>query len=357
MTCFNPAMSGSATRFSLARPVVAALAAALLFGASTPLAKALLSSLGPFTLAGLLYVGASIGALPFAFRGGSPELRRDPRQRRLLGFAVIFGGGIAPVLLLAGLRAAPAASVSLWLNTEVVATALLAWTLFHEDLDRRTVLAGGLVLAGGIALAAPEGAAGWKAGALVAGACVCWGMDNNLTALVSGFTPAQTTVAKGLIAGSVNLLIGLSLGQHLPGVGRVLAALAVGAVCYGFSIMLYIFGAQQLGATRSQLLFATSPFLGVILAWTLFHERIQLAQLTAAPCIAAGLYFMLTARHSHEHSHESLAHTHSHRHDDDHHTHVHPGLPAWVRHTHPHEHAPVTHTHEHLPDLHHRHQH
>ena len=344
-------------RLALSRPVLASIVAALLFGASTPLAKVLLASLGPFTLAGLLYVGGAIGALPFAFRGGSSQLRRDPRQRRLLGFAVVFGGGIAPVLLLAGLRAAPAASVSLWLNIEVVATALLAWTLFHENLDRRTVLAGGLVLAGGVILAAPEGVAGWKAGALVAGACVCWGMDNNLTALVSGFTPAQTTVAKGLIAGTVNLVLGLSLGQHLPGVGRVGGALAVGAVSYGFSIMLYIFGAQQLGATRSQLLFATSPFLGVLLAWTLFHERIQPAQLAAVPCIAAGLYFMLTARHEHVHMHEAMTHTHSHRHDDGHHTHVHPGLPAWVRHMHPHEHEPITHTHPHHPDLHHRHRH
>jgi drug/metabolite transporter (DMT)-like permease len=347
----------SPARVSLSRPALAAIAAALLFGASTPLAKLLLASLGPFTLAGLLYLGGSLGAMPFAFRGGSAELRRESRQRRLLGLAVIFGGGIAPVLLLAGLRAAPAASVSLWLNTEVVATTLLAWAFFHEDLDRRTVLAGSLVLAGGVILAAPEGVAGWKAGALVAGACVCWGMDNNLTALVSGFTPAQTTVAKGLIAGSVNLAIGMALGQRLPAVGSVGAALAVGAVSYGISIMLYISAAQQMGATRSQLLFATSPFLGVILAWTLFHERVQAAQLAAAPCIAAGLYFMLTARHAHEHTHEALTHTHSHRHDDGHHTHVHPGLPAWVRHTHPHEHEPVTHTHEHLPDLHHRHRH
>lgn len=355
--CFNAVMATLHPRLVFSRPVLAAIGAALLFGASTPLAKALLSSLGPFTLAGLLYLGGAVGALPFAFRGGSAELRRDPRQRRLLGFAVIFGGGIAPVLLLLGLRAAPAASVSLWLNTEVVATALLAWTFFHEDLDRRTVLAGGLVLAGGIILAAPEGAAGWKAGALVGGACVCWGMDNNLTALVSGFTPAQTTVVKGLIAGTVNLVLGLLLGQHLPGALRVGAALSVGTVSYGFSIMLYIFGAQHLGATRSQLLFATSPFLGVILAWTLFHERVQPAQLGAVPCIAAGLYLMLTARHAHEHTHEAIMHTHSHRHDDEHHTHVHPGLPGWVRNTHPHEHEPVVHSHPHLPDLHHRHRH
>jgi drug/metabolite transporter (DMT)-like permease len=347
----------AAPRSTLSGPVLSVLAAALLFGASTPLAKSLLASLGPFVLAGLLYLGGAMGAIPFAFRGGSSELRRDGRQRGMLALAVVFGGGVAPVLLLMGLRAAPAASVSLWLNAEVVATALLAWSLFREDLDARTVSAAALVLAGGIILAAPEGAAGWRAGALVAGACLCWGLDNNLTALVSGFTPAQTTVAKGLIAGSVNLLIGLALGEHLPGTGRVIAALAVGALSYGSSIMLYISGAQQLGATRSQLLFATSPFWGVTLAWTLFHERIQAAQLGAAPCIVAGLYLMLTARHEHEHTHDALAHTHSHRHDDGHHTHVHPGLPAWVRHTHPHEHEPITHTHPHLPDLHHRHRH
>ena len=288
---------------------------------------------------------------------GGPPISRWAGIALLLGLAVIFGGGLAPVLLLLGLRAAPAASVSLWLNTEVIATALLAWTFFREHLDRRTVLSGCLVIAGGLILAAPEGAAGWKAGAFVAGACVCWGMDNNLTALVSGFTPAQTTVAKGLIAGTVNLLLGISLGQQVPGAWRVGAALGVGAVSYGFSIMLYIFGAQQLGAMRSQLLFATSPFLGVALAWTIFGERIQPAQLAAVPFIAAGLYFMLTARHEHEHTHEPMAHTHSHRHDDGHHAHVHPGLPAWIRHTHAHEHEPMTHTHPHLPDLHHRHRH
>ena len=186
---------------------------------------------------------------------------------------------------------------------------------------------------------------------------MCWGLDNNLTALVSGFTPAQTTVAKGLIAGTVNLALGISIGQHLPGTARLGAALGVGAIGYGFSIILYIFGAQHLGATRSQLLFATSPFLGVMLAWTVLGERIQVAQFAAAPCIATGLYLMLTARHEHAHAHEQMEHTHSHRHDDGHHTHTHPGLSQSHRHTHPHTHEPMVHSHPHVPDLHHRHPH
>jgi len=339
-----------------ARAAVAVIAAALLFGASTPLAKALVTASGPFTLAGLLYLGAAGASLPFAFRGGSRELRRDPRQLRMLGLAVVCGGGIAPVLLLLGLRAAAAASVSLWLNMEVVATAALAWAFFREHIDRRTLVAAGLVVAGGVLLAGGSGA-GWTASALVAGACLCWGLDNNLTALISGFTPAQTTVAKGLIAGSVILALGLATGERTPGLAGVGAALAVGAVSYGLSIMLFISGAQQVGATRAQLLFATSPFLGVVLAWTLLCEHVQAAQLAAAPCMAAGIGLMLTARHGHAHAHDAMTHTHSHRHDDGHHDHVHPGLPASVRHTHVHTHPPLAHTHAHLPDLHHRHAH
>jgi drug/metabolite transporter (DMT)-like permease len=341
----------------LAAPVAACLAAAALFGASTPIAKALLATMGPFTLAGLLYLGGAVGVLPFAFRGGSAELRRDPRQRGMLALAVLFGGGIGPVLLLFGLRAAPAASVSLWLNAETVATALLALMLFREHLDRRSVLAAGLVLAGGLLLAAPGGAAGWRAGFLVALACVCWGLDNNLTALVSGFTPAQTTLIKGVGAGAVNLAIGLILeGGRLPA-KAVIGALAVGTFSYGLSIMLYISGAQQLGASRSQLLFSTSPFLGVLLAWWMFGEPAMAVQFGAAACMLAGIAIMLTARHEHEHTHEAMVHTHAHRHDDGHHTHVHPGLPAWARHTHEHTHEPITHGHPHVPDLHHRHEH
>lgn len=341
----------------MAIPALVCLLAAALFGASTPLAKWLLDSIGPFTLAGLFYLGGALGVLPFSFHGGSAQLRRDPHQRRMLALAVLFGGGIGPVLLLFGLRAAPAASVALWLNTETVATAFIAWAFFREHLDRRTLLAAGLVLAGGLVLAAPEGAAGWRAGALVALACVCWGLDNNLTALVSGFTPAQTTLVKGVGAGTVNLAIGLAVEGGLAPFAAIAAALLVGAFSYGLSIMLYISGAQQLGASRSQLLFSTSPFLGVLLAWFMFCEPVILAQIGAAVLMIAGIALMLTATHAHEHTHERMVHTHEHRHDDGHHDHIHPGLPAGVRHTHEHEHEPVTHTHPHVPDLHHRHEH
>ncbi len=337
---------------------ISCLLAAALFGASTPISKALLSSIGPLTLAGLLYLGAALGVAPFAIRGGSRELRREKRTCLLLAGAVISGGMIAPVALLLGLRSSLSASVSLWLNLETVATSLIAWIWFREHLGSRTGAAIAAIFAAGLMLAAPEKAAGFKAGSLVAVACVCWGFDNNLTALVGGFTPAQTTLVKGLVAGAVNLSLGLLIEGPTRAAGSLVPlALLVGALSYGISIMLYITGAQQLGASRSQLLFATSPFLGVVLAWVALHEPVLPIQLAAAALILVGLSVMLTARHEHEHSHESMFHTHSHRHDDGHHNHVHPGLPPWVRHTHPHQHEPLTHSHPHVPDLHHRHPH
>ena len=351
-------MTASKPSTSLALPVFWCLAAAALFGASTPASKWLLDGdVGPLTLAGLLYLGAGLATLPFARAGGSAARRRDPVNLRRLAGAVLFGGVLGPLALLAGLQAAPSASVSLWLNLETTATAVLAWAFFKENLDGRTWLANGLVVVSGVLLAAPSGFAVAPAAALVGAACVCWGLDNNLTAIIDGYTPAQTTFAKGVVAGTVNLGLGLALEGGLPGTTALFGALGVGALAYGASIVLYIRGAQQLGATRSQMLFATAPFLGMAVAWLVLGEPILGVQGVAAALMAGALGLLLTGHHEHEHHHPSLQHTHPHRHDDGHHSHTHPGLPPEVWHTHEHEHEPVTHRHPHMPDLHHRHGH
>lgn len=337
-------------------PAIGCLAAAALFGSSPPVAKVLLRDVGPLTLAGLLYLGAALGVLPFSLRGGSRERRRNRTHLRHLLTAIFFGGVAGPVLLLLGLARAPAASVSLWLNLETVATAVLAWLFFREHLGLRTGLAAACVVAAGVMLALPFDAGTATGAALVAAACVCWGLDNNATALIDGYTPAQSTAIKGLAAGTFNLALGIAL-EGAPPASALLPALALGAFAYGVSIMLYIGGAHQLGATRSQMIFATAPFWGTAVAWAGFGEATTTAQLIAIAPMAAGVALLLTGEHSHQHEHEELVHTHSHRHDDDHHDHVHPGLPAWVRHTHEHRHEPVRHAHPHHPDLHHRHEH
>jgi drug/metabolite transporter (DMT)-like permease len=330
----------------VAVPALWCLLAAALFGASTPIAKALLTDMGPVTLAGLFYAGAAVATAPSALR--QRWSRGD--LPRLVG-ACGFGGVLGPILILLGLRLAPAGSVALWLNLEAPATALLGWAFFKEHVGARTWGAAALTWVASVLLAGPSGAAGWEAAALVAAGCFCWGLDNNLTAVISSYTPAQTTFVKGLVAATLNLAAGFAL-EGAPS-GGVAGALGVGMLAYGASIVLYVAGAQQLGATRAQMIFATAPFWGVVLAWV--NEPVLLVQVGAGALMAGALVLVYGERHVHAHTHEPTRHTHWHRHDDGHHDHHETLVSGW--HVHPHEHAPVTHTHHHVPDLHHRHGH
>ncbi|MEO6461938.1 MAG: DMT family transporter [Candidatus Eisenbacteria bacterium] len=340
-------------------PLLICLLAAFLFGSSTPIAKALLEYLAPWTLSGFLYLGGALGVLPFALSGGRPRLTSADRWR--LAGAVVFGGVLGPVLMLGALRAAPAGGIALLLNLETVATTLLAVAFFREHVDRRSLAALGLILLAGVLLAGPAGGVSLRAFVGIALACACWGLDNNWTATIAGLTPARTTLVKGVVAGCTSLLIGLALEPRSGAIGvagtSVLLALAVGAFAYGASIALYIRGAQQLGASRSQLVFSTAPFFGLLVATIGWGEPLTPALLVCGLLMAAGVALLSTARHVHEHAHEALEHTHRHRHDDGHHDHVHPDLPPHHAHTHAHHHGPQRHAHPHAPDLHHRHAH
>ncbi len=335
------------------------LISALLFGASTPASKALLGGLGAVQLAGWLYLGAAVGTLPGMLRRGQwQRLRNMDRTNRLrLGGAILCGGILGPIALLAGLQQASAASVSLWLNLELVATALLGYFVFRDHLGRFGWLGVVGVMAAGVVLSLGEGVSGLAAGALVALACLFWGLDNHLTALIDGITPLQSTFCKGLVAGGFNLGLAAALGASAPSLQLVGGGLLVGALCYGVSIALYITSAQQLGATRAQLLFATAPFFGAGLSALFLGEALLLPHGIAAGLLVLSLGLLFLDQHDHPHTHEPLAHQHLHRHDDGHHTHAHPDLPAHTRHSHWHEHEPVTHKHPHWPDLHHRHVH
>jgi len=341
-----------------------ALLSAALFGAATPLSKLLLRDFSAFQLSGLLYLGAAIGMLPLAFRRGAAAggaWRSDRRSVARLAGAVFFGGCLGPVLLMLGLSAARSSSVSLWLNFELAATALLGVFFFKDHLDVRGWLGAGAMLLAGVAVAVGEGTGGVLPAVLVGLACTCWAIDNHLTALIGGLTPAQSTLAKGLVAGTANLAIGVLLQPRLPGAGSFAGALALGAISYGGSIALYITSAQSLGATRSQVIFASAPFFGMILSLPLLGERLSWPLAAAVPLIVAGIALMHRSVHAHGHRHGGLEHLHLHRHDDGHHGHEHPGTPAGQPdargHMHWHVHEAVQHDHPHVSDLHHRHDH
>jgi drug/metabolite transporter (DMT)-like permease len=342
-----------------------ALLAAVLFGASTPLAKAVSPRVDPVLMAGLLYVGSGLGLGAYARlrtrlnTGVAPEASLTRKDVPWLAGAVLTGGVVGPVLLMWGLAKTSASSASLLLNLEGVLTALLAWFVFRENFDARIALGMGLIAAGGICLTwmgRPEMGVPWRALAIV-GACLAWAVDNNLTRKVSGSDPVQIAMLKGLVAGSVTTALGLALGAILPGASVMLAVGVIGLCGYGLSLALFVLALRYLGTARTGAYFSIAPFVGAALSVLFLGDRLTLGFGIAAMLMGAGVWLHLTERHEHEHRHEPMEHEHPHTHDA-HHQHAHAAIdPPGEPHTHPHRHEPLVHAHPHYPDFHHRHGH
>jgi drug/metabolite transporter (DMT)-like permease len=340
--------------------ILSALLAAALFGASTPFAKLLLGEISPLLLGGLLYLGSGIGL-------GVIRLIRDRgwqttgligRDWLWLGFSILFGGVLAPVLLMFGLQAIPSSTASLLLNLEAVLTALIAWLVFREHTDRRVIAGMLAIVAGGLILSWPDQYSGINnsyGAALVACACACWAIDNNLTRNVSTADALFIAGSKGLIAGSVNCGLALALGLQLPNVISLLETATLGFLGYGVSLALFVLALRGLGTARTGAYFSTAPFIGAAVALTMPGESADLKFWITAALMAIGVWLHLTENHDHLHIHEPLSHRHKHRHDAHH---QHPHDFAWdgrEPHTHLHQHTPLTHSHPHFPDIHHRH--
>ena len=340
------------------------MTSAALFGASTPFVKLLLGEVPPLLLAAVLYLGSGLGLL--AWLGLRRLLSRDHQRVYLrsldyvwLAAAIAAGGVIAPICLVFGLARTDGATASLLLNLEAVLTAVMAWVAFRENVDRRVFLGMTAIVAGGVLLAwqvAPK-AGGFAGPALIAGACLAWALDNNLTRRVSGGDAVTIACLKGLAAGAVNLALAYELGASLPTAVMLLAAGIVGFLGYGVSLVLFIVSLRDLGTARTGAYFSVAPFFGAALALLMLGEQTTILFWIAAALMALGVRLHLTERHEHEHVHDPVEHSHEHVHDD-HHQHEHEDpRDAGRRHVHEHQHERLTHSHPHYPDLHHRHRH
>ncbi len=340
-----------------------ALISAVLFGASTPLAKILLGVTEPWLLAGMLYLGAG-GGLALVALGrralGIPAPEAPLRGRDLPWLlAVVLTGGVAgPVLLMLGLARTEAASASLLLNVENLATMGLAWIVFRENVDRRLLIGAAAILSGALLLSwEGRGVAVDPGAVLIIGACLAWALDNNLTRKLSAADPVQIAMIKGLAAGSVNSALALALGYSLPPAPIVATALMIGFLGYGLSLVLFVLGLRHLGAARTGAYFSLAPFIGALIAVVLLRETASPILIGAGILMAIGLWLHLAERHEHEHLHEPLEHEHRHVHDE-HHRHPHAiGTALDEPHSHWHRHERLVHRHPHYPDLHHQHGH
>jgi drug/metabolite transporter (DMT)-like permease len=351
------------------KPIVSVLLSAVLFGVSTPLAKLLLGDIRPVALAGLLYLGAFVGLGLYSWAARAFVGRRadalGPREAPLgrgdlpwLAGAVAAGGVIGPVCFMAGLSRISGFSASLLLNFEAAATALIAVLLFKENAGKRVWLALGMMTAAGAALSWSASGGRFSPGGpvLIVIAMAGWGLDNNLTRRISDKDPVQIARIKGLAAGSVSTAAAFILGEGFRPGWTVLGGLAVGALCYGMSLVLFIRALKGLGAFRAGAFFGSAPFVGALASIWLLRDTVRWPMAGAGILMLAGAALIVTETHVHSHRHEPAVHSHSHLHNDPHHAHAHDG-PVPEPHTHVHTHEEMEHTHGHWPDTHHRHVH
>jgi len=340
--------------------VFLALLSAALFGASTPFAKLLLGTVDPWMMAGLLYLGSGLGLAVihlshdiFQLPVHEAPLRRS--DMRWLAFVIAAGGVLGPLFLMFGLARTNAAGASLLLNLEGLATMGIAWMVFRENVDRR-LLVGAFSILAGAAVLSWQGHASFQWGAiLIVLACLCWGIDNNLTRQLSSSNPLQIAMLKGLIAGTVNLIVARAKGAILPSTGAVLAAAVVGFMGYGMSLVFFVLALRHLGTARTGAYFSLAPFGGAVLSIVMLGEPLSGHLIIAGTLMGFGLWLHLIERHEHEHIHEVMEHEHRHVHDA-HHQHEHAlGVLVVKPHTHRHHHERLVHSHSHFPDLHHRH--
>lgn len=338
--------------------IIVAIGAAILFGVGTPLAKWLLDSANPWMMAGLLYLGSGIGLGLYRLFTKAPAVHLPWNEVPWFAGAILMGGIVAPVLLMFGLVNMPASGASLLLNAESAFTALVAWFIFKENVDRQVALGMAAIVAGAVVLSWPSDVqvSGLWPSLAILGACLSWSIDNNLTRKVSLADATWIATVKGLVSGPVNLALAFFIGASLPALSIVAASLVVGLFAYGISLVFFVVGLRHLGTARTGAYFSVAPFFGALVA-VMMGDTITTQLLAAGTLMALGVWLHLTEHHEHEHRHEELTHDHEHMHDE-HHLHEH-DLPVDpdTKHSHPHRHDSLIHTHSHFPDAHHRHGH
>lgn len=336
-----------------------AIVAAALYAINVPFSKMLLGYVEPTMMAAFLYLGAGLGMFVYSIVSKVTEkaIRTESLTKKELPYtiAMVVLDIIAPILLMFGIRSTNAANVSLINNFEIVTTSLVALFVFKEVISKRLWIAITLVIVASVILSFEGmGSFEFNIGSLfVFGACLCWGIENNCTRMISNKSSIEIVIIKGTFSGLGSLIVALTIGESIPSVIWVLCALLLGFVAYGLSIYFYIMAQKNLGAAKTSAYYSIAPFLGVAFGMLILGERPAIQFYVGLSVMIISTYFMIKdtieLQHTHEHSH---THTHEHRHGDivhsHEHTHTHTHIHVHGEDSDDHEHNHKTMSHEHL---------
>lgn len=326
-----------------------AIVAAALYAINVPFSKMLLGYVEPTMMAAFLYLGAGLGMFVYsiASRASGKTSSTEPLTKKELPYtiAMVVLDIIAPILLMFGIRASHAANVSLINNFEIVATSIIALLVFKEIISKKLWIAIALVTIASVILSFEgTGSFEFNIGSLfVFGACLCWGIENNCTRMISNKSSIEIVVIKGTFSGLGSLIVALAIGESIPSILWMMCVLLLGFVAYGLSIYFYVMAQKDLGAAKTSAYYSIAPFLGVAFGMLILGERPEIQFYVALAVMIISTYFMIKdtieLQHTHEHSH---THTHEHSHGDIVHSHEHTHT-----HTHIHVHGADSDNHEH----------
>lgn len=275
-----------------------AMLAAVLYSINSPVSKLLLAEVPPTMMAALLYLGAGIGLffVGMVQKFSLKEQKEEPLTRKELPYtiAMVALDILAPILLMVGLTMTTAANASLLNNFEIVATSFIAMGIFKEYISKRLWLGIILVTLSSALLTVKDlSSFSFSFGSLlVLGACICWGLENNCTRMLSHKNPLHIVVIKGCFSGLGSLIIAGFLGEIIVNVFYIIMAMLLGFVSFGLSIFFYIHAQRGLGAAKTCAYYAVSPFVGAMISLVIFREIPEIIFIVAFIIMIIGTYFV-----------------------------------------------------------------
>lgn len=277
-----------------------AILAAGLYALNAPVSKLLLEEVPPTMMAGLLYLGAGIGlaVVRLVQRMTGKGKKEAPLTKKDMPYTVgmVVLDIAAPIFLMVGLTMTTAANASLLNNFEIVATAVIALFIFREAISKRLWLAIVLVTISSAILSVEDVTSfTFSYGSIfVLLACVCWGLENNCTRMISHKDPLEIVVIKGFGSGLGSLVLAFCLGETALPLVYGVCTLLLGFVAYGLSIFFYIYAQRYLGAAKTSAYYALAPFMATAISLVIFREKPSISFFIALLIMAVGTYFAST---------------------------------------------------------------
>lgn len=277
-----------------------AILAAGLYALNAPVSKLLLEEVPPTMMAALLYLGAGIGlaVVRLVQRMTGKGKKETPLTKKDMPYTVgmVVLDIAAPIFLMVGLTMTTAANASLLNNFEIVATAVIALFIFREAISRRLWLAIVLVTISSAILSVEDVTSfTFSYGSIfVLLACVCWGLENNCTRMISHKDPLEIVVIKGFGSGLGSLVLAFFLGESALPLVYWVCTLLLGFVAYGLSIFFYIYAQRYLGAAKTSAYYTLAPFMATALSLVIFREKPSISFFIALLIMAVGTYFAST---------------------------------------------------------------